>query len=97
MKLIKINATAAAPALPLVMRAPLPWWTAGWWKNNKIIRKRKEEAQCSIYAVFAVDNMTRAQVIQRAASPPPGTPWSEVSEDFECHLCNVGKEFFEEA
>ena len=41
--------------------------------------------------------MTRAQVIQRAASPPPGTPMSEVSEDFECHLCNVGKEFFEEA
>ena len=42
--------------------------------------------------------MTRAQVIQRAASPPPpGTPWSEVSEDFECPLCNVGKEFFEEA
>ena len=40
--------------------------------------------------------MTRAQVIQRAASPP-GTPWSEVPEDFECHLCNVGKEFFEEA
>ena len=20
-------------------------WTAGWWKNNEIIRKRKEEAQ----------------------------------------------------
>ena len=41
--------------------------------------------------------MARAQVTRKAASPPPGTPWSEVSEDFECHLCNVGKEFFEEA
>ena len=27
----------------------------------------------------------------------PGTPWSEVTEDFECPLCNVGKESFEEA
>ena len=27
----------------------------------------------------------------------PGTPWSEVPEDFECHLCNVGKDSFEEA
>ena len=27
----------------------------------------------------------------------PGTPWSEVPDDFECRLCNVGKEFFEEA
>ena len=27
----------------------------------------------------------------------PGTPWSEVPEDFECPLCGVGKESFEEA
>ena len=27
----------------------------------------------------------------------PGTPWSEVPEDFECPLCNVGKDSFEEA
>lgn len=27
----------------------------------------------------------------------PGTPWSEVPEDFECPLCHVGKDSFEEA
>ena len=27
----------------------------------------------------------------------PGTPWSEVPEDFECPLCGVGKDSFEEA
>ena len=27
----------------------------------------------------------------------PGTPWSEVSEDFECPLCGGGKDSFEEA
>ena len=27
----------------------------------------------------------------------PGTPWSEVPEDFECTLCGVGKDSFEEA
>ena len=27
----------------------------------------------------------------------PGTPWSEVPEDFECPLCVVGKDSFEEA
>ena len=27
---------------------------------------------------------------------PAGTPWSEVSEDFECPLCAVGKDLFEE-
>ena len=27
----------------------------------------------------------------------PGTPWSEVPEDLECPLCNVGKDSFEEA
>ena len=27
----------------------------------------------------------------------PGTPWSEVPEDFKCPLCNVGKDSFEEA
>ena len=27
----------------------------------------------------------------------PGTPWSEVSEDFECPLCFVGKDQFSEA
>ena len=27
----------------------------------------------------------------------PGTPWSEVPEEFEGPLCNVGKESFEEA
>ena len=26
----------------------------------------------------------------------PGTPWSEVPEDFECPLCGVGKDSFEE-
>ena len=26
-----------------------------------------------------------------------GTPWSEVPEDFECPLCGVGKDSFEEA
>ncbi len=26
----------------------------------------------------------------------PGTPWSEVPEDFLCPLCSVGKELFEE-
>ena len=26
-----------------------------------------------------------------------GTPWSEVPEDFECPLCHVGKDSFEEA
>lgn len=25
----------------------------------------------------------------------PGTPWSEVPEDFVCPLCSVGKELFE--
>lgn len=25
----------------------------------------------------------------------PGTPWSEVPEDFICPLCSVGKELFE--
>ncbi len=25
----------------------------------------------------------------------PGTPWSEVPEDFECPLCGVGKDQFE--
>ena len=25
-----------------------------------------------------------------------GTAWSEVSEDFECPLCSVGKDLFEE-
>ena len=24
----------------------------------------------------------------------PGTPWSEVPEDFECPLCGVGKDQF---
>ncbi len=27
---------------------------------------------------------------------PAGTAWSEVSEDFECPLCSVGKDLFEE-
>ena len=27
----------------------------------------------------------------------PGTPWSEIPEDFECPLCGVGKDSFEEA
>ena len=27
----------------------------------------------------------------------PGTPWSEVPEDFECPLCGVGKDNFEKA
>ena len=27
----------------------------------------------------------------------PGTPWSEVPEDFECPLCSVGKDEFEES
>ena len=27
----------------------------------------------------------------------PGTPWSEVPEDFECPLCGVDKDSFEEA
>ena len=27
----------------------------------------------------------------------PGTPWSEVPEYFECPLCHVGKDSFEEA
>ncbi|MCD8372812.1 MAG: rubredoxin [Clostridia bacterium] len=27
----------------------------------------------------------------------PGTPWSEVPEDFECPLCFVGKADFEES
>jgi len=27
----------------------------------------------------------------------PGTPWSGVPEDFECPLCGVGKDSFEEA
>ncbi len=27
----------------------------------------------------------------------PGTPWSEVPEDFECPLCGVGKDSFEGA
>ena len=27
----------------------------------------------------------------------PGTPWSVVPEDFECPLCGVGKDSFEEA
>ena len=27
----------------------------------------------------------------------PGTPWSEVPADFECPLCSVGKDEFNEA
>lgn len=27
----------------------------------------------------------------------PGTPWSELPEDFECPLCGVGKDCFEPA
>ena len=27
----------------------------------------------------------------------PGTPWSDVPEDFECSLCGVGKDSFEVA
>ena len=27
----------------------------------------------------------------------PGTKWEELPEDFECPLCSVGKESFEEA
>ena len=27
----------------------------------------------------------------------PGTPWSKVPEVFECPLCHVGKDSFEEA
>ena len=27
----------------------------------------------------------------------PGTAWREVPEDFECALCGVGKDSFEEA
>ena len=26
----------------------------------------------------------------------PGTPWSEVHDDFECPLCSVGKDMFSE-
>ena len=26
----------------------------------------------------------------------PGTPWSEVDEDFVCPLCGVGKDMFSE-
>ena len=48
-----------------------------------------------MYAPFAVGSTTRAQGFPRAASPP-GTPWSEVPEDFECPLCGVGKDSFEE-
>ena len=49
-----------------------------------------------MYAAFVVGNTTKARVTRKVASPP-GTPWSEVPEDFECPLCNVGKESFEEA
>ena len=27
----------------------------------------------------------------------PGTPWSEMPEDFECPLCGIGKDNFEKA
>ena len=27
----------------------------------------------------------------------PGTPWEEVAENFECPICGLGKDAFEEA
>ena len=41
-------------------------------------------------------------VYDEAAGDPehgiaPGTPWESVPEDFECPLCGVGKDQFEEA
>ena len=49
-----------------------------------------------MYAAFVVGNTTKARVT-REGGIAPGTPWSEVPEDFECPLCGVGKDSFEEA
>ena len=49
-----------------------------------------------MYAPFAVGSTTRAWGIPEGGIAP-GTPWSEVPEDFECPLCGVGKDSFEEA
>ena len=49
-----------------------------------------------MYAAFAAGNTTREQGFPEGGIAP-GTPWSEVPEDFECPLCGVGKDSFEEA
>lgn len=46
-----------------------------------------------MYAMYAYD--------EEAGYPEggiaPGTKWEDVPEDFECPLCGVGKEDFDEA
>ena len=48
-----------------------------------------------MYAPFAVGSTTSVGYPEGGIAP--GTPWSEVPEDFECPLCGVGKDSFEEA
>ena len=36
-------------------------------------------------------------VYDEAAGIAPGTRWEDVPEEFECPLCGVGKDQFEEA
>ena len=49
------------------------------------------------------DTYTHLSLVELKGKPypeggiAPGTPWSEVPEDFECPLCGVGTDSFEEA
>ena len=46
-----------------------------------------------MYVTFADGNMMKSKVILKVVLPP-GTKWEDVPEDFECPLCNVGKDQF---
>ncbi|MFR7744999.1 MAG: rubredoxin [Acutalibacteraceae bacterium] len=55
----------------------------------------KDDSLLIVNAVITEVDATRKPYPEGAS--PPGTPWSEVPEDFECPLCDVGKDCFEEA
>ena len=64
----------------------------------------KDDTLLIVNAVITEVDATKADSLFDQQSNPspeggiaPGTPWSEVPEDFECPLCGVGKDSFEEA
>ena len=65
-------------------------------KLSKPLNDKKEDPQLKKYVCTVC-----GYVYDEAAGDPehgiaPGTPWESVPEDFECPLCGVGKDQFEE-
>ena len=48
-----------------------------------------------MYVTFADGNMMKRKGYPEGGIAP-GTKWEDVPEDFECPLCNVGKDEFSE-